>query len=391
MKLGRALDALALFGLVLYAAAAGLSIAVSQIGYGLALAAWIAALVLRRAPFRRTGLEPFLIAYAAAELLSFAFSQDHAQNFVYMRRLLLIPMVWVVADRLRTPRDLAWVLVPMIAVADALSLWGIAQYLGSAGGLEHRVRLLQHVLTTSGILMLVSLLALGLLLAARSWPARLALAASVVAINLCQLFTYSRSAWLGTLAALPVLIGFWRPRALLALPVAALLAIPLLPAPMRDRLASAFDPSHPRNVERVNMWRAGVKMVREHPWTGVGDIGLGKLYPRYAPPGTHEMVSHLHDNVIMLAVTLGIPGLLAVVALFARMVVLLLANARALRAGPARGVAVGALAGVVAFLVMGLFEWNLGDAEAAMMLWCVVGLSCAAARGGAGEAPTAAP
>jgi O-antigen ligase len=209
-----------------------------------------------------------------------------------------------------------------------------------------------------------------------------ALGGSFLLIMVCLIFTYSRSAWFGTLAGAAVVLGFWKARGVLVLPIVALLALMVLPGSFRERLASAFDPAHPSNVERVNMWTAGVRIVRDHPWTGVGDIGLGEIYARYRPPGAREQASHLHDNLIMIAVTLGIPGALIVIALFVRILMLLVQNARTLATtrGPPRGLALGSLAGVVGFLVMGIFEWNLGDAEAAMMLWFVIGLSIAAAR-----------
>jgi O-antigen ligase len=375
-----ALDRLALAGLVLYSAAAGLSIAASQIAYGVALLAWLLPILAGKRRFRRTPLDAFFLAYLAAELVSFAFSQDHAENLVFARRLLLIPMFYLVADRVRSARDVAWLLVPLIGVATLQALWGIGQYLTSAGGLEHRVRLLQYVLTTSGLFMMIELVALGLWIGGRSGAVRWMLGMSCVAITLCQFFTYSRSAWLGTAAGALVFLACWKPRAMLLLPVGVLALYLAAPGPIRERMSSAFDPSHPNNVERVHMWRAGIEMVRDHPWTGVGDISLRDLYPRYRSPQAREMVSHLHNNLLVLAVTLGIPGALAVVALFVMILRVLIQNVRSAGGGLRRGLAVGALAAYVGFHVMGLFEWNFGDAEVMMLLWYVLGLSEAAVR-----------
>ena len=107
MRGARALEAVALAGLVLYSATAGVSIAASQIGFGLALAAWVVLLTTGARRFEPTGLEFWILGYVAAELVSFAFSTDRAQNLIYMRRLLLIPLVWLTAGRIRTRRDLA--------------------------------------------------------------------------------------------------------------------------------------------------------------------------------------------------------------------------------------------------------------------------------------------
>jgi hypothetical protein len=43
----------------------------------------------------------------------------------------------------------------------------------------------------------------------------------------------------------------------------------------------------------------------------------------------------------------------------------------------------GALASYLGFQVNGLFEWNFGDAEIAMLLWLTVGLALSAQKIGA--------
>jgi hypothetical protein len=46
----------------------------------------------------------------------------------------------------------------------------------------------------------------------------------------------------------------------------------------------------------------------------------------------------------------------------------------------------GALASYAGFHIMGLFEWNFGDHEIAVLLWLTVGLSLASAKIMAGQA-----
>jgi hypothetical protein len=42
----------------------------------------------------------------------------------------------------------------------------------------------------------------------------------------------------------------------------------------RSRLLSIFDPYHPSNTVRFELWKAGWKMFKDHPVFGVGDIDL---------------------------------------------------------------------------------------------------------------------
>jgi len=154
------------------------------------------------------------------------------------------------------------------------------------------------------------------------------------------------------------------------------------PLSVKKRALSVFDPHHPNNVERTYMWKAGLEMMRDYPLTGVGDMDLGELYAKYKPPEAKEQHGHLHNNFIMFGVTLGVPGLVVFLALFIR---IFIRELQIYFSVPARewllkGVALGSLTAFVGFQVNGLFEWNFGDAEIAMLLWLTVGLALAVDR-----------
>jgi O-antigen ligase len=90
----------------------------------------------------------------------------------------------------------------------------------------------------------------------------------------------------------------------------------------------------------------------------------------------------MHNNFIMFGATLGIPGLLVMLALFLK---IFLVEIRILRLIPGddwllRGTVLGSLAAFIGFQVNGLFEWNFGDSEISMLLWLTVGLALAVER-----------
>ena len=378
---------LAIVGLALFAGTICVSIFAAQIGFYLAFATQAFAWIRRRIPFVRTPLDPFLLAYVAAEVVSCVFSQDRPQNLLHMKRLILPAMFYVAAHAVRTERGLAWVIGPFLAIANVLSVIGIARYLSGPADLEHRVRFWQHVLTTSDLLMMADLIALGLLLRVRSLAVRAAAAASLLLITSCLVFTYSRSAWFGLLVGAMMMLAFVRPRLIAVAAVAVVILMALAPSSLRDRMLSAVNPRHPGNAERVNMWRAGIEIVKHHPWTGIGDIGTEHFYVRYAPNPTRELAGHLHSNVVMLAVTLGIPGLIVMLALFVRILLMLITCVRDPGGGGLTGgggiagaVPLGALGAYVGFQVIGLFEWNFGDAEIALTMWLLIGLALAVQR-----------
>jgi putative inorganic carbon (HCO3(-)) transporter len=290
-------------------------------------------------------------------------------------------MFYVAAHVVRSERGLGWTIGPLLAMANLLSILGIVRYLSGPTDLVHRVRFWQHVLTTSDLLMMADLLALGLLLRVRDRRIRSFAAVTLVLVSTCLVFTYSRSAWFGALAGAMVMLAFVRPRLIAVGAVLGVVGMLVAPAAIRDRLLSGVNPYDPGNAERVNMWRAGIAIVRDHPWTGIGDIGTEHFYVRYAPNPTRELAGHLHSNVVMLAVTLGIPGLIVMLVLFVRILLMLMSFVRdSGGGGPGAAVQLGALGAFVGFQVIGLFEWNFGDAEIALTMWMLIGLALAVQR-----------
>jgi len=169
---------------------------------------------------------------------------------------------------------------------------------------------------------------------------------------------------------------------------AVAVGVALLPSGYRERALSSFDPASRWNVERVHMWEAGVRMFRDHPIAGVGLQDFAKVYERYKSPDAHERAGHLHSVWFHVAATMGVIGLVTLVALI---VGLFRAAGRGMRArlrdraSPPKGrtcistaIQLGVVAGLAGFMVAGLFEWNLGDEELLDLLYPLVGLAYAA-------------
>lgn len=146
----------------------------------------------------------------------------------------------------------------------------------------------------------------------------------------------------------------------------------------RSRLLSIFDPYHPSNTVRFELWKAGWKMFKDHPVFGVGDIDLQKLYKQYKKPYDKEIQGHMHNNFIHVLVTLGLFGFLAFCYLIFKIISIEWKIYK-----ETKGVtfissyAIGALASFCAFLVAGLTEMNFGDHEIITLVWFSFGLNYA--------------
>lgn len=199
------------------------------------------------------------------------------------------------------------------------------------------------------------------------------LAASVVAVSIVLNFT--RGVWVGCLIAGIYLLARWKPRWLWVLPVLLIAGYFASPDLIRKRLESVRHPSaDPSLAIRLEMWRVGWQMMRQHPLVGVGPGNVPETYALYLPPGTVPVVGyhdHLHNDFVQLGAERGLPCLAA----WLWLMLSLGWNVARIRrqlvrdSGPLRPawVADAALACLLAFLAEGCFEFNFGTSPVLMV------------------------
>ncbi len=340
------------------------------------------------------------LAWIGALGLSAAFAEDPAASAARLTKGLFPALVPLAAWHARTLESGRRAVAVLLASSGVAWLVGLGGYLLQGATYPARARGPSgHYMTFAGQLELIASVALGIALVSRGRWRRVAAAVATLGL-LCLIVTYTRSAWLGTLVSAALLLALWRARWVAALVLVVLVAFPFAPAPLRDRVTSIVDPRHETNVERTHMWSAGLQMLRDHPITGVGLQDLKPIYDRYRPPEAHERAGHLHSVPIHVAATMGVVGLAAlallVVGLFRCATQGLRPMLRAARRAHgdraederlAAGLRLGVLGALAAFMVSGLFEWNLGDEEVLYPLYVLAGLAWAA-RGWERPRPT---
>ena len=339
-----------------------------------------------RGPWRPTPVDLPALGWLAALVLSAAFAADPAASFARLGKGLFPALVPLAAFHATRRREGGRALALLLASSALASLFGLVVFIAHGASMAARARgPVGHYMTFAGqLLLFVSLAtAIALLARERRWRIGGLLASLLGAAALAGTFT--RSSWLGLFAALATMLAAARPRWLPALLAAAVAVTALAPAAYRARLLSAFDPHHHDNLQRTFMWEAGARMFLDHPITGVGLQDLHPLYNRYRRPAATERAGHLHNVYVQIAATMGTVGLAAFVWLYWA---LLRSAARGLRPmlrarGLAAAVRLGVLAGLVGFLVAGLFEWNFGDEELLYPLYVLAGIAWAARDWGA--------
>ena len=353
------------------------SIAVAQILLTVALACWIALVVLERETIEVPRFAWPLALYAAVSLISTAFSPDPRTSLMADKQMVLFMLVPLVYRFASGPRasTLATVIVSFAAVSAAVGIvqYGVLRY----DNLGQRPQgTLGHYMTYSGLLMLVIGVAIARVLfgqGGRMWAA-LVMPALAVAVAL----TFTRNTVVGACAAAALLFSLKDLRLLAVLPIVAAVFFAVAPTPLAARYVSIFSLKDPTNRDRVAMLREGAHMIRSHPLVGIGPNMVLPLYAEYRDPEAVLPVNqHLHNVPVQIAAERGLPAL-AVWLWF--IVGLVVALARQLRDRDVRFLAAAGLAAVVSMLAAGMFEYNFGDSEFLMLFLILVTLPFAASR-----------
>ncbi len=149
----------------------------------------------------------------------------------------------------------------------------------------------------------------------------------------------------------------------------------------RNHLASVTDLYHETNLKRLNIWRIGLTIFKNHPLFGVGDIDINKIYSRYKDYYLKEDFGHMHNNFVLLLVILAAFGSISVMFLSYRILRLNLRIYKTLKDVPfLSSYSLGVLAAFIGFLFSGLGKWNFGDKEIITVIWFPLGLNIAFCR-----------
>lgn len=146
----------------------------------------------------------------------------------------------------------------------------------------------------------------------------------------------------------------------------------------QERVRTFFDLQAFGNVGRQQIWRANWDMVKERPLIGWGYGNYkqfrGSFYERYPQYPQADRYSHAHNNFLQVWVDTGLLGLAAFGGLLWRILRQGWRAVAAQRGEPLRSLSWGVWLGLVGFLIGGLTQYNLGDAEVALVWWASVGL-----------------
>jgi O-antigen ligase len=372
------------------AVASVVSIAASQLLMGLA----ILALISTRTKLRVPPIWVPLALFFCGTLLSEAASGHARAGWPQDKKFYVYLMLFLVVSAFRTVAQVRWVVMGWAAAASLSSIWSLDQFARKyqAAKAAHAdfytyyvggriTGFMSHWMTFSGEMMM-ALMMLGALVffcRDRRGIAWFVAAGAVVSVGLLAAFT--RSMWLGAVGGAIYLIWIWKRWMLFAIPALAGVLLLANPFAVRERAVSAFEPHGDldSNEHRAVLRRVGWEMIKAHPWLGVGPEEVGPQFQQYIPPDVPRPLptgyyGHLHNIYYHYAAERGVPTMLALMWMLGQA---LFDFARRVRRLPPkaeeRWVLHGAIAAMIAVLIGGFYEVNLGDSEVLGMFLAVLG------------------
>ncbi len=354
------------------------SIAGSSIGIGGLVILTTAKLILdRNLKFEYKTILYLTLAFVSAQIISSLFSTNPAHAFDNLYRQVSLYIVFFAAIiTINNAQALKKFLALFIIFTALVSSVEITRYiidytLSQKPISEFRLEYYGYPITNGEIKMLILLIIIPLIISKADFILN---KVTLILLSLPLLFTFylnnARNAFLGLFAGL-VLYGALKNRYFLAgLVLLMILFLVFAPLPVKERILSIADMNHPSNHSRFVMWDTGLKMIKDNLLIGIGEVDIKKAYEQYKKPELHGEGSHMHNNVIQIALTAGLLGLILWLSL---MIYIFFRQFKIyIETRPSEFlniIAAVSICSMLALQVSGLTEWNFGDAEFAAVFW----------------------
>lgn len=362
------------------------SIAITQAFLAIAGLLFAAHLLRNRSRINFPPIKLPMLLFCVLTVVSVFWATNTSVGWFAVRKLVLFLIILLAVNLIASSRHLVWLWKGLFIESAIVAIIAAGQFFSQfrAVRIEHPHHVYPYMITTritglmgdwmnfGGQQMLVFIVLAAFLLFAlrtrRAWWAVAIIVALSIVLNL------TRGVWLGCFFALVYLLWRWKAKWVVALPALAVVIYLFAPRMVHERLWLALHPSRdPALSIRFEMWQAGLNMIKAHPFVGVGPNNIPQVYDLYLPPGRAPKAGfhdHLHDNFIQFAAERGLPCLAAWIWFMAAIIWQMWKVRR--RCPARRWLIDGAIAGWVAFVVEGFFEFNFGTSPVLMVFLFVV-------------------
>ncbi|MBI3315987.1 MAG: O-antigen ligase family protein [Candidatus Omnitrophica bacterium] len=195
----------------------------------------------------------------------------------------------------------------------------------------------------------------------------------------CLLWTYSRGAWIAVALAFGLMAWAKRSRWLwIAMIAVCCWAVFLSPPLLKTRMLSLFNPKAGTAVERVELWKESLRMIRAKPLFGHGPNTYSKNEPFFKSQNPKVDNQYAHNGYLHMAAEIGLLGLVSFLWLIfyffkEALPAFLRANAPFLRTA-----GLGIVFGILAFLIHSATDTDLQSLLLVNKFWLALGTAWAA-------------
>jgi putative inorganic carbon (HCO3(-)) transporter len=215
-----------------------------------------------------------------------------------------------------------------------------------------------------------------------SGPRRSLAAVLLVFTTAVLALTQSRNGWLSLLAAL-LLLAIWQS--------GGLVRKGLIIAGVAGIIAGGFAATHELHLVergigsglsadlagRMELWSRAVLIIEDFPFTGVGMNGFRRVMPAMYPvvlTPPEVDVAHAHNHLLQAGTDLGIPGLIAYLALWLSAAATIWRTWRGTSSRRIRSIASGLGGALLAFFAFGMVDTIALGAKVGIFFWVLLSL-----------------
>ncbi len=395
MNLKKISQYLCWFGLGGYAFSGAISIALSQIMFGIALLGFLIKLSYSRERFSDHPFSSYLFlvviaCYSSLKLISILV---HQSDLLIIKEEWMFLMIVIGMVRFRDIKKLNIVIDLLAAGVILIGGYGIWQHFVGID-LYHEVMLDRMIfgyraignfstyLTFSGFFAIASIFLVSIAWHVNGVARKVVyLIASQIGL-FCVLFNYSRSTILAIILGIILLVilinSNYRKWASLVILVS--LAVGLLISPdfmSRFKQMKTSEISGSGANSRIAIWKTSFRMVAEEPLLGIGPGNYHNEYRRLRDNRTGKNLSHAHNDIINTAAETGLLSAAAFLLFWLIIVLKLYRGFRRCPEGYQKGLLLGVLLASIVFLAMAQFEAFFADEEVRLLLMFFWGIGLA--------------
>src|SRR4030095_8086666 len=257
------------------------------------------------------------LLFILIQAVSSAFCSNPAESFNNIYRKISIYSVFFAAilfieNSRQLQKFLAAFFIFTALVSTVEIIRYFAEYNSSIPIFARRLAYYRYPITHGEIKMLIMLLIVPLILSKENFVLNRTLLILIsIPLLLTLYLTEARNAFIGVFVGL-IIIGALKNKYFLAgIIVIVLLFLLAAPFQLKERMLSITDFQERSIHSRFIMWDTGIKIIKDHPLLGVGDVDINKIYRMYKKPEIHGEGSHMHNNFFQIAVNFGLIGLVS--------------------------------------------------------------------------------